>query len=221
MSRRSVCADQLGKLFVGDVGLRLHHARQAEKQKPERFGNQADLDGAIRGVFGHDVILDAGYDLADGLRGEPVAQAQLFQHGEHGARLARRGVERASERRHAVLQFGGHVAEDAQFVPGRYAFQHVFEIVVEHGVGDGLLVGEVVVHEAACYARLARDGGHARGGHPFGFVQLARGQHDVAGRSVQPRAAPDLPRNGMRQVRIEFRHGCAFPGTHDGSFARP
>ncbi len=95
------------------------------------------------------------------------------------------------------------VSPNAQLVPGGHAFDQILEIVLDYGVGDGLLVGEVIVQKAARHAGLAGDGGHAGGGDPFGFVKLARRQHDVAGGSLKPRALPDLPRDGVRQVRIE------------------
>lgn len=101
------------------------------------------------------------------------------------------------------FQLRGGFAERAQLVPGGHAFDQILKIVLDHGVGDGLLVGEVIVQKAARHARFAGDGGHAGGGDPFGFVKLARRQHDVAGGSLKPRALPDLPRDGVRQVRIE------------------
>lgn len=92
------------KLFVGDVGLRLHHTHDTEKHQAERLRNQLNVNGSLRHIFRHDVALNAGDAFAHGPRCELIAHPQLFKHSEHGARLSRARIQRASERGNAVLQ---------------------------------------------------------------------------------------------------------------------
>ena len=87
--------DEQGQLVVGDVGLGLHHAYQAEQEQSERLRHQLDLYGAVGHVLGHDVDLDARDDLADGLRGELVAQAQLVECPKRGRPFARKNGDGA------------------------------------------------------------------------------------------------------------------------------
>lgn len=37
--------------LVGDIGLRFHHAHDAEQEKPESLGDQLDLDGSVSKVL--------------------------------------------------------------------------------------------------------------------------------------------------------------------------